>query len=99
MDELHGISTEITSSLLEFDGSTELKLDLQVIYLRRVHNFCFYAGKWCKDEWTLRDRCGVATVRESCTGATEGIWALDHEKRIKERDISKLCHAKLSLTH
>ena len=91
MDELHGVSKEITSSLLDFCGNTELKLDLQVLYLRRVHHFCFYSGKWCRDEWTLRILCGAATVREPYRqdDTDMEIWAIGHEGRIKDRGQGK----------
>jgi len=51
MDALLGISDDITMALLGHVTETEIemKLDLQILYLRRVHHFCFYAGKWCKD--------------------------------------------------
>lgn len=86
MDELHGIPGEIASYILGVEGPTEFKVDLRVLYLRRVHHFCFYAGKWCKDEWTLRDSCGAAVVREPFQQA-EGqgdAWVSAHEKRIQD---------------
>jgi len=51
MDALLGISDDITMALLGDVTETEIemKLDIQILYLRRVHHFCFYAGRWCKD--------------------------------------------------
>ena len=51
MDALLGISDDITVALLGDVSETEIemKLDIQILYLRRVHHFCFYASRWCKD--------------------------------------------------
>ena len=51
MDALLGISDDIAMALLGHVTETEIemKLDIQILYLRRVHHFCFYAGRWCKD--------------------------------------------------
>ncbi|CAK9030051.1 Serrate RNA effector molecule homolog (Arsenite-resistance protein 2 homolog) [Durusdinium trenchii] len=84
LDKVHEIRQDFTAELLHFQGSAEQKLDLQVIYLRRVHNFCFYAGKWGENQWTLRDSCGAAVVREPYYEPVQEIWAKGHEKRIKE---------------
>ncbi|CAK0822140.1 unnamed protein product, partial [Prorocentrum cordatum] len=66
--------------------SEEAKLDLRVLYLRRVHHFCFYAAEWCPDEWELRERCGTGMVRtavEEDAGAVKpGPWTDAHEKRL-----------------
>ncbi|CAL1170443.1 unnamed protein product [Cladocopium goreaui] len=63
LDALLEVCHEATEYILQYPGSTELKLDLQVLYLRRVHHFCFYAASWCQDEWALRDRCGAVALR------------------------------------
>ena len=85
MDELHDIPRDLTSYLLNVKGTTEFKLDLRVMYLRRVHHFCFYAAKWCKDEWSLRDVSGAAILREPYKeGQGEAAWAVEHEKRIQQ---------------
>ena len=49
MDDHFGISSDATSALLSHQLDTERQLDIQILYLRRVHHFCFYSGKWCKD--------------------------------------------------
>ena len=85
LDDLLRIPEGVTSSVLNSEGSTEQKLDLQVIYLRRVHHFCFYAGEWFQDEWSLRDSCGVVAVRDhSHATFAETSWATSHEKRIND---------------
>lgn len=92
LDALLGISPEDTKALLGQPGVSKLKLDLQVLYLRRVHHFCFYAAAWCKDEWELRDRCGHALLRDGLSGAgqeaAEGAWAKAHDERL-ERFLSE----------
>jgi len=91
LDNLVGVPADITSSLLGQEMPDELKLDLQVLYLRRVHHFCFYAAAWCVDEWELRERCGTAVLRDVSNEAAvnkpeqsdEGEWAHAHEQRVK----------------
>jgi len=59
----------------------------EVLYLRRVHHFCFYAAAWCEDEWDLRKRCGTAVLRDGLGGAgmaaAEGEWAKAHDERLQ----------------
>ena len=84
LDSLARVPTDITSLVLNVDGSTEFKLDLRILYLRRVHHFCFYMARWCDDEWSLRDACGVAVVREPAQpGCTPGTWSTEHEERLE----------------
>eukprot|EP00927_Polykrikos_kofoidii_P083418 TRINITY_DN8530_c0_g1_i4.p1 TRINITY_DN8530_c0_g1~~TRINITY_DN8530_c0_g1_i4.p1 ORF type:complete len:1168 (+),score=275.69 TRINITY_DN8530_c0_g1_i4:136-3504(+) len=75
------------------EASDEAKLDLQVLYLRRVHHFCFYAAVWCEDEWELFRRCGPALLRDeggeaagqtggNGGGLTSGVWTAAHTKRL-----------------
>jgi len=89
LDELSGIGQEVTGVLLGQEGTPEAKLDLQILYLRRVHHFCFYGATWCDDEWDLRDRCGATLLREGLerVSATppekvEEVWAASHERRL-----------------
>ena len=49
MDDHFGISADATTAVLSHQLDTERQLDIQILYLRRVHHFCFYSGKWCKD--------------------------------------------------
>jgi len=65
LDRIMGIPANLTQAVLNYTGSPEAKLDLHVLYLRSVHNFCFYSSAWCDDEWDLRERCGPALVRDN----------------------------------
>lgn len=87
MDDHFGISADATTAVLSHQLDTERQLDIQILYLRRVHHFCFYSGKWCKDEWTLRDCCGAAALRETPSASGDSgpsVWAVGHEKRIHD---------------
>jgi len=91
LDGLFGIPDDVTNALVSVEGSTELKLDLQLMYLRRVHCFCFYSCQWCNDEWELRDRCGAVFLRSSpetsvidAAVAAGNKWAQAHDARIQE---------------
>ncbi|CAE7289106.1 SRRT, partial [Symbiodinium sp. CCMP2456] len=84
LDGLKEVSKDITALVLNAYGSTEFKLDLRVTYLRRVHHFCFYAARWCDDEWSLRDACGIATLRVPAQPeCTPGEWSAAHEQRLE----------------
>mmetsp|Transcript_1584 Transcript_1584/g.2789 ORF Transcript_1584/g.2789 Transcript_1584/m.2789 type:complete len:230 (-) Transcript_1584:905-1594(-) len=41
----------------------QLKLDILLLYLRRVHSFCFYCGEEYDDERMLSTRCGPQHIR------------------------------------
>lgn len=92
LDSLQGIAPERgVGALAAFargqkkGASAEQCLDLLVLYLRRVHQFCFYTAQWCEDEWDLRRRCGAAVLRTGAGYPTaEGeIWAKAHEQRLE----------------
>lgn len=84
LDQLAGVQPQETEALLNHEGSTVEKLDVQVLYLRRVHHFCFYGAAWCKDEWDLRQRCGNALLRDhAADSVTEGEWAQKHDQRLE----------------
>ena len=84
LDGLTEVPEEITALVLNAYGTTEFKLDLRVTYLRRVHHFCFYAARWCDDEWFLRDACGIATLRAPAQPeCTAGEWSAAHEQRLE----------------
>jgi len=87
LDKLSGIPPEITDAMLNQDhedGSEEARLDVQVLYLRRVHHFCFYAAALCEDEWDLHTRCGSALLRDgSSQVVAEGEWARAHDERLE----------------
>jgi len=85
LDTLMGVRAEATEALLARRGAAATQLDLQVLYLRRVHHFCFYAALWCDDAWDLSKRCGAALVRDGGAGESvgEGDWAMAHEGRLR----------------
>ncbi|OLP92663.1 hypothetical protein AK812_SmicGene25492 [Symbiodinium microadriaticum] len=84
LDDLTEVPKDITALVLNAYGTTEFKLDLRVTYLRRVHHFCFYAARWCDDEWSLRDACGIATLRAPAQPeCTPGEWSAAHEQRLE----------------
>lgn len=41
----------------------ELQLDYQLLYLRKIHSFCFYCVEEYDDERMLAAKCGIAHVR------------------------------------
>lgn len=43
--------------------SLQLKLDILLLYLRRVHSYCFYCGEEYEDERMLSTRCGPQHIR------------------------------------
>ena len=45
--------------------SVELRLDLLLLYLRRVHAYCLYCGEEYEDERMLATRCGPQHIRNS----------------------------------
>jgi len=83
LDGLQGVRPELAERLLAREAEPEAKLDLLVLYLRRVHNFCFYAAAWCEDDWHLRKSCGSAVLRDVSIDMPEGKWAAAHEERLE----------------
>ena len=66
MDPEKEIESFIVDSLENFDGeklSLQLKLDLLLLYMRRVHAFCLYCGEEYEDERMLSTRCGPQHIR------------------------------------
>lgn len=41
----------------------DLKLDLLLLYMRRVHSYCLYCGEEYEDERMLSTRCGPQHIR------------------------------------
>ena len=41
---------------------------MQLLYLRRVHAYCYYGGEAYEDERMLASKCGPAYVRSASTG-------------------------------
>lgn len=92
LDTLTGIPHKTTKGLLSHAGSREENLDLQLLYLRRVHHFCFYAAAWCGDGWELCARSGASLLRhteEQHSNGTPaeppaaGEWSAAHESRLE----------------
>eukprot|EP00930_Biecheleria_cincta_P054990 TRINITY_DN41363_c0_g1_i1.p1 TRINITY_DN41363_c0_g1~~TRINITY_DN41363_c0_g1_i1.p1 ORF type:complete len:750 (+),score=85.53 TRINITY_DN41363_c0_g1_i1:127-2376(+) len=88
LGKLCGVQSTLMESLLSHAGPPELKLDIQIMYLRRAHHFCFYTAVWCKDEWELRDKCGRIVLRHrlpaDSKAAEEGDTAAAHERRLEQ---------------
>lgn len=55
------ITTEQFSELTQNDR--ELQLDYQLLYLRKIHSFCFYCVEEYDDERMLAAKCGIAHLR------------------------------------
>lgn len=95
LDGLMGIPMSITEAILTDVADDEQKLDLQLLYLRRVHFFCFYSGLWCADEFELRNLCGCAIVRYGLQNGVpapqEGEFAAAHEARLEEFLMTATC--------
>ena len=49
---------EFAKSIDSTEGAEAVKLDLLLLYLRRVHSFCFYCGEEYEDERMLATKCG-----------------------------------------
>ena len=43
----------------------EFKLDILLLYLRRVHAYCLYCGEEYEDERMLSSRCGPQHIRNA----------------------------------
>jgi len=61
----------INTTILEEELENELKerkkkkLYLNVLYLRKVHGFCYYCVEDYEDEWSLISKCGCIHLRSS----------------------------------
>lgn len=73
-----------------------LQLDLNIIYLRRVHGFCFYCIEEYDDERMLATRCdnihlranktlGNRTVESIQNFKNEADWDKNFSRKLKER--------------
>jgi len=59
------IESTIVDQIMSKDISDMLKLDLLLLYLRRVHAYCLYCGEEFEDERMLSTRCGPQHIRNS----------------------------------
>ena len=62
------------------DRGKEEQLDLQLLYLRRVHGACYYCGEICEDERELAAKCGPVHLRSQVNGTEEGQASLPEAK-------------------
>eukprot|EP00922_Rhytidocystis_sp_ex-Travisia-forbesii_P073214 GHVS01109152.1.p1 GENE.GHVS01109152.1~~GHVS01109152.1.p1 ORF type:complete len:631 (-),score=111.41 GHVS01109152.1:463-2322(-) len=67
--DVENVECDSTSWMDEMEGKKSLaeRLDMQLVYLRRVHNICFYSCKRCVDEMQLWSLCGSLYVRPIAT--------------------------------
>ncbi|CAE7562662.1 unnamed protein product [Symbiodinium sp. CCMP2456] len=57
--------TEKVAAAIMAVPEVEHRLDLHILYLRTVHNCCFYGGEWCSDPYELRRRAGAGSLRQA----------------------------------
>jgi hypothetical protein len=57
------IESTVVDKIMEKSISNVLKLDLLLLYLRRVHAYCLYCGEEFEDERMLSTRCGPQHIR------------------------------------
>lgn len=62
-DPEKNIESIVLDQIMEKDISNILKLDLLLLYLRRVHAYCLYCGEEFEDERMLSTRCGPQHIR------------------------------------
>lgn len=87
-----GVTPADTDAVLTAgDGDEPVKLlDLRLLYLRRVHHFCFYRAELFEDALDLSHRCGIACLRaqSAClqppaAAAAAGAAAGAHEGKLR----------------
>jgi len=85
LDAAAGLPASGTQRLLAAGGEEPgARLDLRVLYLRRVHHFCLYSAAWCLDERELLQRCGTACLRaQGEAWAGDRAWATEHGQRLR----------------
>lgn len=64
-------STVISQLEAHPELSLQVKLDLALLYLRRVHSYCLYCGEEYEDERMLSTRCGPQHIRHHDQISTE----------------------------
>jgi len=82
LDAAFGISEAGTGLILQAgQENIEAQVDLRVLYLRRVHSFCYYSGVLCNDERDLASRFGAAGLRQHLeTGqGDQDLWIKKHD--------------------
>ena len=65
------------------------QLDLQILYLRRVHAFCFYQGKEFEDERVLSTKSGPQYIRNKArvqlNGANQSEFEQNYTSKVQKR--------------
>lgn len=61
LDKEQGINSNII--IEDFPASKLFKFDLQVLYLRKVHSYCYFSAAEYTDERMLTAKCGLAFLR------------------------------------
>lgn len=65
-------------------SNNELMLDLQILYLRRVHGFCYYCLKEYEDERNLATKCDNIHLRNyKRIGSRKGDKAMEYPDEIE----------------
>jgi RNA recognition motif-containing protein len=57
------VSNNIVAHAEKAGGSVESQLDYLILYLRRVHGYCFYSGERCSDERSLTTKSAPLYLR------------------------------------
>ena len=68
--EVFDVENKIEFSLqrLNTEFSTDkARFDFLLLYMRRIHGFCFFCGLRCEDERTLATKCSVQHLRNAAT--------------------------------
>lgn len=86
LDRLHSIpENPLLVSETQFVAleDQEKQVDLQLLYLRRVHGVCYYCAEVCEDERELAAKCGPVHFRSKVIGTQESKGSLT-EKRLED---------------
>lgn len=78
----------------------ESQLDLQILYLRRVHGFCYYCLEEHEDERALATKCDNIHVRNYKLDANKGEWEKNFTRLAKiklEKGVEKVKTVKFRL--
>lgn len=84
--ELLDVEKEITENeLLEMSKDVVVQLDLQILYLRKVHGLCYYSTEEYDDERMLSAKCGPIYLRSSKRIASNRLNEYINTKIFQER--------------
>lgn len=81
MSKLESIKGEDSKEL-----SLRTRLDLLLLYMRRVHSYCLYCGEEYEDERMLSTRCGPQHIRHYQQIPSEEFDEI-LEKTVKEAEV------------